>query len=270
MLETVCQARGAEKCDAGGNTLERGEWSQSLARGRGERCSSAGHHHPWSPGCTPGQPRGIRSRRGPTGLGPRLPRDAAQVESCLEAGWGRLGAVPWALCRPRVCVCPARGHRHLGPGTQGWTAPPAPVAKAHRSSQTAGSLLPGPLRGFWRWSRQTGPLGLSALVGANRASQVGKAFRSLSWERKGRRLIGCRCGKLPSTPQEPSILLPEASKGSRCLPSSTQTTPRPVGPPGVHLTPLQPLPCSSTTDPSVKSTATPGFLTLECYTEGFA
>ena len=139
----------------------------------------------------------------------------------------------FSLCLP--------GQRTQAPGTQHpgeWTAPPAPVAKEHRSSQTAASLLPGPLRAFWRWNRQMGPLGLSALVGANRASQASKAFGSLSWERKGRRLLGCRRGKLPSTPQKPSTVLPEACKGSRCLPRSTQTTPHPVGPPGVHLTPL--------------------------------
>ena len=51
-------------------------------------------------------------------MGPGLPRDGAQVESCLERGWGRLGTVPWVLCCPRVCVCPARGHRHRGPSTQ--------------------------------------------------------------------------------------------------------------------------------------------------------
>lgn len=175
-----------------------------------------------------------------------------------EAGHCSLGALPPSRLRLPGQRTQASGTQHPGE----WTAPPVPVAKAHRSSQTAASLLPGPLRGFWRWSRQTGPLGLSALVGANRASQAGKAFGSLSWERKGRRLIGCRCGKLPSTPQEPSILLPEASKGSCCLPSPTQTTPRPVGPPGVHFTPLQPLPCSSTTAPGVKATVPRAFSLL--------
>lgn len=209
-----------------------------------ERCSPAGHHHSWSPGCTPGQPGGICSRRVPTGLGPGLPRDGAQVENCLE-GVGEAGCCFLGTLPPSGLRLP--GQRTQAPGTQHpakWTAPPAPVAKEHRSSQIAASLLPGPLRAFWRWSRQMGPLGLSALVGANRASQASKAFGSLSWGRKGRRLIGCRRGKLPSTPQEPSTVLPEASKGSRCLPSSTQTTPHPVGPPGVHLAPLGPCPAA--------------------------
>lgn len=154
------------------------------------------------------------------------------------------------LCHPRVCACPARGNKHWGASTQvsgQWLQLVWPKHTDQvRSEQRACSLgLSVPSGNGAGSGRAPGPL---CSVGANRASQAGKGFRSLSWERKGRRLIGCGCGTLPSTPQEPSTLLPEASKGSRGLPRSTQTTARPVSrlvwP---SASPAQP--CSSTTAP---------------------
>ena len=116
----------------------------------------------WSPSLLeprvhPGTAWGHLQQRVPTGLGPGLPRDGAQVENCLEgvgeAGCCFLGTLPPSGLRLPGQRTQAQGTQHPGK----WTAPPAPVAKEHRSSQIAASLLPGPLRAFWRWSRQMGP-----------------------------------------------------------------------------------------------------------------
>ena len=184
-------------------------------------------------------------------------------EQFREGVVGGLGAAPWMLCRPRVCACPARDNKHRGASTQAsgqrlqlvWPK----LTDQVRSEQRACSLGLSVPSGNGAGSRRpTGPL---CSVAANTASQACKAFRSLSWERKGRRLIGCGCGTLPSTPQEPSTLLPEASKGSCCLPRSTQTTARPVGrlvwplaSPALPAAPALPRPMARS---SVKTTADP-------------
>lgn len=198
---------------------------------------SVDHYHSLSPGCTPGSP-GHSQQEGPHWFGSQAPQRCSPGRELFRGGVGEVVLFPGRpAASSRLRLLRARGHRHLGPSTQGVDSAQLLWPK-HTDQVRQQGACSWPSPWLLEMERQRAHWA-SALVGANRASQVGKAFLSLSWE-EGRRSIGCRCGKLPSTPQEPSIFCLEASKGSAASQFDPDHAP-PRGPAsGVHLTPLQP------------------------------